>query len=851
MKRKTLLGLLLLVISSTFAQKVIENPQHGMDMLPGEIRKIELTETATILHFHIHARPEGWISIPKESCIIPTGTEEELLVIKAEGIPIGKKHFLDKSGIINFKLFFPPLKKDTGKIDFRELNKGGNWAVYDIVLDEAKYGSMLPRELLGNWLRTDGSNKWEYGLHNDRAIIDRTIWKYKSIQKKGKYFIVSLENDGKERIIYAKPGKDNTLKLGFNKKNLTKYSQKRTEVKSYTSANDKAYDEADLFKMDTAIYAGIVRNYKSSRDQKTAMVYVNNIFTGNQDSYLVEIKEDGSFSVEIPISYPQEVFIRFKYNYATIMLEPGKQTWQLLNSTKRKDVYFAGDCAQLNSDLTILNTFSYDRAYSSLRKTVKNTSLDVYAEKCKEIFEKQKNKFAKVRENQFLSKKTIQVMEHKLEYGYYENVLSYDMYRGRGQESQIDKAFMSFLAPDVYRDQMAVIVGNYSTFINRLRYCEPMNLNGKISVTHPSGLELAKILKEKGMELTADEQKLMDEFAVYNTENADAIKKTKDFNAKNMKTNQSFYSKFGKMYQKLSEEDRKKVYNSEGFIIDSIISLAKTSKVDFTEEEIAVQRASRKLLTKEEKAKKKAFFNDKRSKELQVFQKKYSSYISEYVDEELKKQKLANTNKLFAEDEFWMSDLFIMQEIARPIVEQLSPLEKTELENVLERIKTPFVKDYLVFVNNSAFKKIEKNKNNKGFVLNETPNTEADKLFDEIIAKFKGKVVFVDFWATWCAPCRSGIKEMIPLKEELKNKDVVFLYITNQSSPEKTYNNMIPEIKGEHYRISSDAWNYFKSKFKISGIPHYSLIDKEGNLVENKIRLHSNDSYKELIEKYL
>lgn len=851
MKKNSLLVLLLLVISSTFAQKVIDSPQYGISTFPGEIRRIELTKSATILHFHLHSKPNGAIYIPKGSCIKVAGTDEKLFVTKTEGIPLNKKYKLNDSGIANYKLHFPPLKEDIGKIDFSESNKGGSWHVYDIVIDEAKFGSLLPKGLKGNWLKTDGSNTWKYGLYNDRAVIDKIIWTYKSVKQKRKSFELVLENDGKIKTVFAKLNKDKTFSFGSDKKHLVACSLKPTNNKNYKLKNDLIFAETNLFQLDSTVYSGIIRSVHKGSEVKTGMVYVRNIFTGNQESYLVKINNDGSFHVKFPLYHPQQVYVRLPGYRGNVFFEPGKETWQLINSSKRNDVYFSGDCAQVNSDLVMLNTFSFDRAYSSLRRIIKKTSLDEYAVKCKEIYEKQKNRFAKIRENKFLSKKTIQVMEHKLEYGYYENVLSYDMYRGRGQEPKIDKAFMRFLASDVYRNKMGVISGNYSSFINRLRFCEPMSANSKVSVTHPSGVELAKLLKEKGVEITADEQKLMDEFSAYNTENAAAIKKMKDFNSENMKTNQGFYTKYGKIHQKLSEEDRKKTYNSEGLNIDSLIIFAKTFEVNFTKDEIAVQRASKKVLTKEEKAKNKSFYSKKRVEALQSFQKKYKSHINDFVQEEFRNQKLANTTTLFAEDESWMSDLFIMQEIARPIVEQLSPLEKEDLQIFFKKIKTPFVKDYLVYENKRAYRKIEQNKNNDGFVLNETPNTEADKLFDKIIAKYKGKVVFVDFWATWCAPCRSGIKKMIPLKEELKNEDVVFLYITDQSSPEKTYNNMIPEIKGEHFRISSDEWNYMKAKFKISGIPHYSLIDKNGNLVENKIRLQTNEGYKKLIKDHL
>ena len=118
------------------------------------------------------------------------------------------------------------------------------------------------------------------------------------------------------------------------------------------------------------------------------------------------------------------------------------------------------------------------------------------------------------------------------------------------------------------------------------------------------------------------------------------------------------------------------------------------------------------------------------------------------------------------------------------------------------------------------------------------------------MANYGGKVIYVDFWATWCGPCRAGIKEIGPLKDELKGENIIFVYITNETSPEETYKNMIPSIKGEHYRLKQDEFNYLAAKFQITGIPHYVLVDKEGKVVNSSLGFNTNEALKEIFKKY-
>jgi len=81
------------------------------------------------------------------------------------------------------------------------------------------------------------------------------------------------------------------------------------------------------------------------------------------------------------------------------------------------------------------------------------------------------------------------------------------------------------------------------------------------------------------------------------------------------------------------------------------------------------------------------------------------------------------------------------------------------------------------------------------------------------------------------------------------NQDVAFVYITGPSSPKQTYDNMIPDIKGEHYRVTLDEWNYLCGKFNISGIPHQLLVDKKGAVINPHLGYMTNESLKKELEK--
>ena len=107
--------------------------------------------------------------------------------------------------------------------------------------------------------------------------------------------------------------------------------------------------------------------------------------------------------------------------------------------------------------------------------------------------------------------------------------------------------------------------------------------------------------------------------------------------------------------------------------------------------------------------------------------------------------------------------------------------------------------------------------------------------FSEILSRFKGKIVYVDLWASWCAPCKSGMPAALKLREAYKGKDVVFLYLAvndRENAWRKEVKNCKTDYLGENYMILNTDESQFLKEINHNLIPRFLIFDRNGYLVD-------------------
>ncbi len=793
MKKFLLLFWLTLIGISLSAQTIVENPRFAATTVSYvKITKIELHDSLTKIDFETTYFPNWWIRVSSEDTYIQNSEGgEKLYVTRAEGIKLNEEHWTPESGMNKYTLYFPPLEKNVQRIDFLE----ESWKIFDIDIrgGEDTQLAIIPAEIQGNWLKADGSNAWDYGFYKDKVIYKNKVWNSVLITTKGKNYRLILKDGTDQEALFVKRKKDKLL-IGSTADALQAYSQTKVYNKDFVLENDEKF-KLPVFKEDTAIYKGFIKGYHPKMG-KTGMVYVNNIINQKQNSHLIEIAPNGSFQCKVPMIYPQTVFIQLLSVNESVFLAPGGETFHYIDFSEyiepfktQKDRNNRTKKSLYMGDVATIN--------ADLQATDHINFWD-YAEVNDRILDMTGEEY-KAYCLDIIGKEK-------------EALDRYLQERHMGQKSlqlknmQMEyRAFQNILSYNMIKES-----------VYRRKNEIPSNQNEiplKPEIFAPAYFDFIHL------------DDLNDPISILSDAYDVLINRISYAESMRPKANFSFVA----LKDLLAEE--KIVLSTEGeMVLNELVACEDQSCIE------EVMQSNNHTWS--------------------ALLEKHGTHLNTIGQDGYHSARIRNLKQYIGLDKGLVLDIIYAQQYAGILRSTQEPFTEEHKNKIKKKVAHPFIVLQLIQESDDLERywaeKVEANKTKTGYVVNETPKTEGDKLFAAIMEKYKGKVVYVDFWATWCGPCLSGMEKVKPLKEELKDKNIEFVYITNQSSPIDTWNKMVPDITGQHYRVNSDEWNYFASKFNISGIPHYVLVDKNGTVVNDKVYFaSSNSELKKLFDQYM
>jgi len=126
--------------------------------------------------------------------------------------------------------------------------------------------------------------------------------------------------------------------------------------------------------------------------------------------------------------------------------------------------------------------------------------------------------------------------------------------------------------------------------------------------------------------------------------------------------------------------------------------------------------------------------------------------------------------------------------------------------------------------------------------------------YTDVLKSLKGKVVFIDVWASWCLPCRKQFQNSKKLQEYFSGKEVEFLYISIDNSSAAWKKACTEEgifQKKLNYLLPDHDNSSFVKNLKISTIPRYVVIGKDGKIFNSTLAEEINEDTKNIILRAL
>lgn len=671
----------------------------------------------------------------------------------------------------------------------------------------------LLEQIKGNWFRDDSSNKWEYGIYDSLVIANNRLYTYSQIRSKRKQIELTVrEKHGTETLtlLFSKPDKGK-CQIQAGKGKRAKFTQYSVPAK----AVDAEPDFEDFFRKDTAYLQGYLDGYTPNMGFETGIVYIRNVFTDEYTPSVIAIEPDGSFYGELPLEHPVENYLSINDFWIPFYIEPGQTLTMYIDrgAWKKEEkpaegklrVEYMGGSASIAYLMSHFDKkVSYNFDFKNIQKVQKEFTPEQFKALVKQRSEAWEHSIDSIARIYPQATKAIHLLKNKtalqegrmmLEFLHYRIGAAFTDTTNTALKAKADESCYYFLRKMPIDDECALVeyqIGKITQLIsdmdilNGIGNASNIKLPDTVQYTFPT-VTFPDFLIKKGIKLNDKEEAL-----------------------------------------------RKKLQKTAG----TTVTMTKKDRTydlqQLTEEEIATQQ---QLM----------------DNNISI----YVDYISKYFESSFDKKLMQQTKFNYRIGALHYKDSLLNTYTGShsPLLWQLAKVKQSDIEFKLfesrtlaqqyaDELKGTLTHPLVINVMEQALEKAYPANQPGTYQL---PEGKATEVFRRLIKPYQGKVLFIDFWATWCGPCRAGIKETAKLRKQYKNHpEFQFIYVTSQGeSPEKEYREFAEkQLKdGVSLYVTASEYHYLRQLFHFNGIPHYVLVEKDGSISEAGIDAYNIGEY--------
>ena len=186
-----------------------------------------------------------------------------------------------------------------------------------------------------------------------------------------------------------------------------------------------------------------------------------------------------------------------------------------------------------------------------------------------------------------------------------------------------------------------------------------------------------------------------------------------------------------------------------------------------------------------------------------------------------------------------LRDISLARQFNRAINELREPLPDVAVNMMEQEVQLPSAKAAVMALQNKYLEIQQRDITKSGILKsnNDVANmSDGEQILRKLTEPYRGRLVLLDIWGTWCGPCKAALSHSQEEYERLKDYNLVYLYLANRS-PEDGWKNVIKEynVTGEnvvHYNLPADQQSAVEHFLQVHSWPTYKLIDRDGKVLD-------------------